>query len=466
MKIDPEEISVPLTSALVTPVLVARASAVAQAALPPDVQEFARHCVLDWAGVALAGSREPLMQMLVEQAREDGGAPVASLIASPLRVSTRQAALLNGAAGHAIDYDDANVCAQGHVTAAVLPAALAVAESRGLGGDALLRAFVAGYEMAGMVGQYLGPAHYARGFHATSTVGSFGAAFAAAVLMDLDSNTAAVALGIAGTQAGGMKAQFGTMCKPLHVGKANENGVTGAQLAARGFTSRTDFLEASQGFGEATSQVSDPAAALMPPAGGSHLLNNLFKYHAACYGTHSTIEAVRAICDAHELTTADIEHIALEVEPRAQHMCDIRRPGTGLEAKFSLRMNAALAAARLDTASPETYVDAIVQRSDLSALRDRVSVRFMPEDWPQMATEVRITTRDGRHLSAHHDSAKPGIDLTRQGERLMRKFLALATPVVGAQQAEAIAQVIGTLETLGDIGVLMSMLSQPTGIIA
>lgn len=462
MKIDPQEISAPATGTLVTPVLVAHASAVAQAALPSDVRTFARHCVLDWAGVALAGSREPLARILMAQALEDGGTPAASLVGSPHRVCTRQAALLNGASGHAIDYDDANVTAQGHVTAAVLPAALAVAESRGLGGEALMRAFVAGYEMAGMVGQYLGPAHYARGFHATATVGSFGAALAASVLMNLDENTTAVALGIAGTQAGGMKAQFGTMCKPLHAGKACENGVTGAQLAARGFTGRMDFLEAPQGFGAATSQVPELTSASMPSAVGSHLLNNLFKYHAACYGTHSVIEAVGVLRDTHGLTPADIEHITLDVEPRARHMCDIQRPSTGLEAKFSLRLNAALAMARMDTASPHTYVDAVARRADLAVLRDRVSVRFMPEGWPPMSAEVRIATRDGRQLSAHHDSGRPGIDPTRQGERLLHKFMSLATPVVGAQRAASIARAVDALEALEDVGTLMSMLRHPT----
>lgn len=460
---DPNEISQPPESASLTASLVARAASLADTPLPDDVRELARQCVLDWAGVALAGANEPLSRILLAQASEDGGAPIASLVGTPLRLSVRQAALLNGAAGHAIDYDDANVAAQGHVTVAVLPAALAVAESRAASGDMLLRAFAAGYEMTGMVGRYLGRAHYERGFHGTATVGSFGAACAASVLMALDRESTAVALGIAGTQAGGMKAQFGTMCKPLHAGKANENGVTGAQLAARGFTGRTDLLEAAQGFALATSPAPDALAALAVPPGGTHLHENLFKYHAACYGTHASIEAVRALCEKHRLTAADIERIDLDVEPGAQRMCDIVQPATGLQAKFSLRLNAALAVAGADTASPTTYTDATAQRPDLIALRERVAVHFMPEGWPLMQAGVRILRRDGRTLSTRHDSGVPERDLARQRERLARKFMALAEPVVGQDRAAEIERAIGALEHIEDIGTLMSMLSQPMG---
>lgn len=427
------------------------------------MRELARQCVLDWVGVALAGSREPLVRILKAQAREDGGHAAAALVGDGTAVSVRQAALVNGAAGHAIDYDDANVAAQGHVTAAVLPAALAVAQARGLGGDALLRAFAAGYEMTGMVGQYVGRAHYELGFHGTCTMGSFGAACAASILMDLDAPTMAVALGIAGTQAGGLKAQFGTMCKPLHAGKAAENGVSGAQLAARGFTGRADLLEAPQGFGAATSPTPDAQAAIAVPAGGSHLHHNLFKYHAACYGTHAPIEAVSRLARQHELTLADIESIELDVEPGAQRMCDIRTPRTGLEAKFSLRLNAALAIAGEDTSAPTTYSDATAQRADLAAVRDRVSVRFMPVGWPYMLAEARLRTRDGRELTTRYDSGVPDADLPRQRQKLERKFMALATPVAGAMQAQAILRAIAELERLEDIGTLMSMLQQPSG---
>lgn len=146
--------------------------------------------------------------MLFEQALEDGGNPLASLVGCPQKVSTRQAALINGAASHALDYDEVNFSMGDHPTVAALPGMLALAEQRKASGKAVLTAFVASYEALGMVGLLVAPSHYARGFHATATVGSFGSAAACAHLLGFDAKTTARALGIAGTQAAGLKSQF------------------------------------------------------------------------------------------------------------------------------------------------------------------------------------------------------------------------------------------------------------------
>lgn len=435
-----------------------RALAIAREPLPADVRLLARQCVLDWIGVALAGAQEPVARILRVQAAEDGGRQIASAVGGSERFTVAQAALINGATGHAIDYDDANIGAQGHISTAVLPAALAIAQAGRLGGDRLLRAFVAGYHAAGMVGHYVGRAHYDHGFHGTGTVGSFGAAVAAAVLLGLDEAGVARAMGIAGTQAAGLKAQFGTMCKPFHAGKAAENGVRGAQLAARGFTSRDDILEAPQGFGEATSPHCDLEDALEIPRGGCHLFGNLFKYHAACYGTHSAIDAVTALRVRHGLSPRQVRRIELRVEPAAERMCNIASPRTGLEAKFSLRFNAALALAGEDTAAPATYADANVARADLCELRNAVSVRLMPPSWPNMVAEATIETMDGRVLEGSADSAQPNADLQDQGERLLRKFRSIVEPLKGPRQTAAIVAAIDALEAMPDVGELMAIL--------
>lgn len=432
------------------------AVATARDPLPAPVLLLAKQCVLDWIAVALVGADEPVSRLLRAQAIDDGGRPVASVMGGGLRVSVGQAALINGAAGHALDYDDANIGAQGHLTAAVLPAALAVAQAQRASGSRLLQAFAAGYHAAGMVGHYVGNGHYLRGFHGTGTVGSFGAAVAAGLLLDLDVVGIARAIGIAGAQAAGLKAQFGTMCKPFHAGKAAENGVRAAQLAARGFSSREDILEAAQGFGDATSPHCDPDAALCKPPGGHHLFGNLFKYHASCYGTHSTIDAVRALRQEHALAPEQVRRVELRVERGADHMCNIAAPRTGLETKFSLRFNAALALAGEDTSAPPTYSDQNATRADLCRLRDLVAVRLMPEDWPRMMTEVVIETSEGKLLRGSANSAVPCADLAFQGERLLGKFTMLAASVVGSDRAGAIADALEALEAIPDVEALMS----------
>ena len=200
--------------------------------LPGPVCELARQCVLDYLGVALAGAQDPLVRILLDEMTEAGGSPQASVIGHSARLPALSAALVNGAAAHALDYDDVHMAMPGHPSVAVLPGLLALAELRGSSGREVITAFVVGYETACRIGAALQPGHYNLGFHSTSTVGSFGAAAACARLLDLDVETTAMALGVAGTQAAGLKSQFGTMCKPFHAGKAAQNGLLAARLAA------------------------------------------------------------------------------------------------------------------------------------------------------------------------------------------------------------------------------------------
>src|SRR5215469_6179450 len=252
----------------------------------------AKQCVLDWYGVTLAGTNEPVARIMREEMAASAQGP-SSIVGFDLRCAPADAALVNGATSHALDYDDVHPMI-GHPTAAVLPAVLAIAETSGRSGIDVLRAFVAGYEAAGFVGSLVMRSHYERGFHSTATIGSFGAAAAAGLLLDLDEGQMAIALGLAGTQAAGLKSMFGTMAKPFHAGRAAANGVLAARLAARGFTANPGVLEVAQGF-IATQSDGDPSADVSLPRSGSMVVETLFKYHAACYLTHSSIEAIKLL---------------------------------------------------------------------------------------------------------------------------------------------------------------------------
>src|SRR5215468_11819457 len=272
-----------------TQVLALRAASWRREDIPEPARELVRQCVLDYFGVALAGAGDELVRLLIDEMNESGGAPQASIIGHELRLPALSAALVNGAAGHALDYDDVNMAMPGHPSVAILPGLLALAEQRRSSGRDLVTAFVAGYETACRIGMALQPGHYNLGFHSTGTVGAFGAAAACARLLGLDAEATAMALGIAGTQAAGLKSQFGTMCKPFHAGKAAQNGLLAARLAARGFSSRSDIIECVQGFALTHGPNFSPEAAFSTPERGLHLFANLFKYHAACYLTHAPI---------------------------------------------------------------------------------------------------------------------------------------------------------------------------------
>jgi len=414
-------------------------------ALPEDIRTLACQCLLDFLAVTLAGAGETLTGLLRDEALEEGATPLARLIGHPAKVSPQQAALINGAASHALDYDDVNLAMSGHPTVTILPALLALAEARGANGRELLAAFVAGYETACRIGALVLPGHYTRGFHATATLGSFGAAAACAHLLGLNAETTAIALGIAATQAAGLKSMFGTMCKPLHAGLAARNGLVAGKLAARGFLSRPDALECAQGFAATHGPDFDPQAALGEAAGGFHLRNNLFKYHAACYLTHAPIECARTLRHDHAITPDAVRTAELRVDAGASAVCHIPVPKTGLEAKFSLRLTTAFALAGIDTARLDTYSERTVNDPAVTRLRDKVAVEFMP-GWPPTLAELRVTLVDGRTVTQRHDSAEPTCDLDAQGHRLAAKFFSLADPVLGRARAERIAAVVAAFD--------------------
>jgi 2-methylcitrate dehydratase PrpD len=440
-------------AANLTLTLAEQASAVAYEALPEKVRALARQCVLDYLGVALAGADDPLVAILLDEHLEAGGAAQASVIGHQARLPALSAALVNGAIGHALDYDDVNLAMPGHPSVAILPGLLALAEQRHSSGHDVIAAFVAGYETACRIGLALRPGHYNLGFHATGTVGSFGAAAACARLLGLDAAATAQALGIAGTQASGLKSQFGTMCKPFHAGKASQNGLLAARLAARGFSSRPDLVECEQGFALTHGPDFRPEAALAAPPNGFYIFGNLFKYHAACYLTHGPIECARAVRDQQRVTPEQIARVTLRLDKSCERVCNIPAPSDGLEAKFSLRQTVAMALAGIDTASLGAYSAATATDPALVALREKVTLDFQ-DNWPQAAAEIEVALGDGRVLRASHDAGIPCADIAGQGERLAGKFDALAEPVVGPARARELREMISGLDRLADIGAL------------
>jgi 2-methylcitrate dehydratase PrpD len=431
--------------------LAAQASAVTYESLPEPVRTLARQCVLDYYACALAGAADPLVGILLDEMNEAGGATQASVIAAAARLTVLSAALVNGAAGHALDYDDVNLAMPGHPSVAILPGLLALAELRKSTGREVIAAFVAGYETACRIGSAMSPGHYDLGFHSTGTIGCLGAAAACARLLGLDTEATARALGIAGTQAAGLKSQFGTMCKPFHAGKASQSGLLAARLAARGFSSRADLIECVQGVAATHGPDFHPEAALATPDKGFHLYANLFKYHAACYLTHAPIECGRRLREDHHLAPTDIAGITLTVDRGTDRVCNIPAPTDGLQAKFSLRQTVAMALSGVDTASLGAYSEANATDPALIALRQKVNFDFR-DGWPLAAAELTLSLRDGRVLKAEHDAGIPNADIADQGMRLAAKFDALAAPVLGAARARELRQAIDALDTARDVG--------------
>ena len=419
--------------------------------LPADVVQLAKHCALDWLSVTLAGAREPVSRMLFESVCRAEAGSDATLLGFGRRGSLRTAALLNGTAAHALDYDDTHWGLQGHPTTPVLSALFALAEREGASGSQLIAALVAGIEVECRLGQWLNPSHYARGYHATATLGAFGAAAAAAHLLQLTPAAWACAFGLAGTQAAGLKSAFGTLAKPLQVGRAAETGLLSALLAADGFSANTEILEDVQGFA-----VTHAEPAAKDAAQDAWLIRGtLFKYHAACYLTHATIEGLRALMHEHAFGARDVRQVHLVVDETCLHVCNIERPRTGTEAKFSLRAAAALTLLGHATNDPSTFEDALVQSPELRALCERVSVSTAP--MPATRTRVSVALAAGQTLSVEHDAGVPDSDLGRQERRLCDK-LERIMPLPAAKRAALRACVL-QLESVSDVRELARLTS-------
>lgn len=412
--------------------------------LSEEEVRVAKHCLLDYLGVAIAGKDEPLVCILKEQILEEGGLPQASLLGEERKVTTSQAALINGSAAHAHDYDDVHLSMSGHPTVPVAPAVLALAEKEAKSGQDLIRAFVTGLDTECILGRYVGASHYAQGFHATGTLGCFGAAAACSNLMQLNTSETACALGISATQAAGLKSMFGTMCKPFHAGKAAANGLLAARLAAGGFTSHDRSLEVEQGFGSTHSSTISESEFEKALENGNHIPLTLFKYHAACYLTQSAMEGAKFLVKENRIEPEQVQEITLGVDKGHFSVCNIQQPKTGLEAKFSLRFTAAMILHGLDTTNINDFNDSIVFDPALLETRDKVKVE--PYESPDRDTQIRIKLKDGRTLETHWNVAVPEKNLDLQWGKLTHKFAKLAVPVIGSENANAVINILDQLE--------------------
>jgi 2-methylcitrate dehydratase PrpD len=273
-------------------------------------------------------------------------------------------------------------------------------------------------------------------------------------MLELDADSSATALGIAATQAAALKSMFGTMCKPLHAGKAASNGQLAALLAKRGFTSRSDSIECGQGFADTQSPVVEPDGVLDGFGERFHCRDFLFKYHAACYGTHSSIEALTRLKAAHDIDSTAVDKVEIHVPTRNLRVCNIHEPCTGLEAKFSLRFVSAMALAGRSTSDIASYTDAICSDQELVDLRDRIRVDGDAE-LARGTSEVIVSMRDGVVYREFGNVSIPSEDLEGQGRRLEDKFITLASPVIGDEVAREIVDLVAKLEQVDSIGELV-----------
>ena len=420
---------------------------------PPDVVDEAKLCLLDWLGVTLGGAGEPLTKILIEVAGMMGGEKHASIIGHAHKDSMLNAALINGSASHALDFDDVHFQMMGHPTVPVMPALLALAEARNASGRDVLTAFITGFEAECRIGSSVLPFHYQQGWHATSTIGRFGAAVACAKLLDLDTERMNYAIGLAGTQSAGLKQVFGTMTKPFHAGKAAMDGLLATLLAEKGFTCSDDILTGEMGFCTVLSPDSNPEMIVDGFATDFAIRNVMFKRHASCFETHPTIDAALELRE--RVKVEDIKEIFVDAVPVAVEIAGKPEPRTGLEGKFSLAYCAALALVEGETGE-ENFTDAKVTSEQLANLTKKVKVQEN-EDLGLTQAEITVHMKDGRTLQSRGDTMESSSDKKKRKSDLIRKFHSFGNRLLPSGNTDAIIESVNALETHDSITDLIAL---------
>ena len=423
--------------------------------VPAEVLHESTRCLLDHVGLAIAGAEEPAARIAREQCQMLGGEPQATVLGTSHRLRVTDAALVNGIACHALDFDDTHVPTILHPTTPLYSAGTALAELRGTRGLDLLAAHALGYELAARASNALYPEHYDAGWHMTGTTGALASATVAIRLLGLSGETATHCLSIAATQAAGHREQFGTMTKPFHAGHAATSGVWAGLLAAGGFTGAPDPLQGRRGMFAVMSSASSPADLVEGLGERWQIFDNGVKPYACGVVIHPVIDAVRDLAVRRGLAADQIESIRLRVHPLVRELTGKTDPRTGLEGKFSVTF--ACAIALLDgRASEAEFSDEAVVREDVRAVMARMEV--VPDaEVPHTQAGATAVTADGTTVETWVDHARgtPGNRLT--DDDLREKFHSLVDDVLGQDRAKELADAVFALRETGDVESLLAL---------
>jgi 2-methylcitrate dehydratase PrpD len=437
-------------------------------AIPPPCMKAARIGILDCLGVMIAGVDEPAPRIVARMVPTTTSNDAVPAIPSGRKLSAPDAALVNGVAAHVLDYDD--VALAGHPSAVLVPAILAEGWALDASGLQALAAYVTGYELWALLEEMEPGQLHDRGFHPTAVLGTIAAAAACARLHRLDAEQAAHAIAIAASMASGLVANFGTMTKSFHAGRAAQSGVLAARLAREGFTASPDVLEHRTGYLRAYSPSRAPRVNGGDLKLGSHWrmpshgIN--VKRYPACYCTHRAIETMINLAKTHDLRPDAVAEIRVRTGATQMLMLRNARPQTGLEAKFSMQfaMVAALVARRVGLTE---LTDEFVRRPAIADHLDKVRVSTVDETMPElppMAPDDRVsvvlTTGEViEHSPVAYPKGSWQRPLTR--EELAEKFLDCATRQLDGKHAKELFDQLWAFEDLPSIRRLKLTLDRP-----
>lgn len=447
----------------------------ARSGFPDDVVHQAKRCLIDGFAVVLAGSTVRGSAIVREHVTATAGKPEATVVGpEPMRAPVAQAALANGASGHAMDFDDTQLSTTPdrtyglltHPTVPALAAALALAERMGASGAQFLDAFLVGFEVECKIAEAIDPDHYLRGFHSSGTIGAFAAAAGAARLMKLDRAAIAHTLAITASLASGIRVNFGSMTKPLHVGRAAENGIVAAELASRGFTGGGEALDGKWGFFQVLGGGAEPDR-LVGVLGNPYTIVDpgiSVKPYPSGVLSHPSMDAMLKLVTEHDLKPQQIKAVRLRAGSNILDPLRYKTAKTELEAKFCIPFLLSSIVIRRRAGIRE-FTDEFVSSDAVQQMMPKVTAVFdrgiEAQGFDKIRSIVEVDLVDGRALvQASDDRYRGGPDRPFTREELHDKFTDCAGLLLSPRQMQTALAQIESIETLKSIRELTGTLAR------
>jgi 2-methylcitrate dehydratase PrpD len=417
--------------------------------IPHDVRHEAARSIVNYMGVTLGGSVDPAVDIALRALTPFSGRPTAAVLGRVERLDPLHASLMNGISSHVDDFDDTTPQNYIHPTAPVASALFAYASASGISGREFLHAFILGFEAESRVGNAVYPAHYDAGWHITGTAGTFGAAAAIGRLRGLTIDKMVWALGLAATQAAGLREMFGSMGKAFHPGRAAQNGYAAAVLAEAGFTAGERGIEGARGFAAVQSARFDLSKVNEGLGEDFNLRRNTYKPFPCGIVNHPTIEACIELHRAHRFAPGEVAAVRLRVAPLVLDLCNQQNITRGLQGKFSVYHGAAVGLVR-GRAGLDDYTDAAVNDSDVKRVRERVTATGDPSLTEDQA-QVDVELADGRRLTWSVEQSLGNIHRPLSDRQLDEKFRQTAPRALPSGAVDAALDLCWRIGELADV---------------
>lgn len=424
--------------------------------LPEIVTNLVKRAFVDTVGVTIAGVNEDACKIITEFAKENQGKPCCSVIGADFKTNAIDAALVNGTLLHSLDFDDTGAYTQGHPSAPIFPAILATAEEINTNGKEVIEAYVVGVEIHSRLSQGI-PMLHMKGWHPTSVFGTIAAAASVSKIQKLNTKQIMSALSIAGSMSSGLIANFGTMTKPFHIGKAASNGILASKLAQKGFTASHQLFDGESNFqksfgminsnaiNESIQNIGNPLRIVTPGIS--------IKRYASCSLTHKAIDAVLSLIKENPLKTEEIESIECFVSPRALNVLFYSNPASKLEAKFSMHFVIAAALVFGDL-KLEHFSDSVVNHPEIVSMISKISLKIH-DDWKDgddlRGDKVVIRLKNGQTLLNEVAIPKGSSKNPLNEIELIEKFRQCTTPIFNNQTQNVLLELINNLENLDSV---------------